>query len=54
MPRNKIRKKPGPDEIPQLKAMGLTAVKTAGHGKLYLNLLDGPFADRHVTDYTPR
>lgn len=33
MTRNKPRKKPGPDEIPQLKAMGLAAVRTAGHGK---------------------
>ena len=33
MARNKPRRKPGPEEIPQLKAWGLTAVNTAGHGE---------------------
>lgn len=35
MARNKPRKKPGPEDIPQLKAMGLTAVNTAGHGMAF-------------------
>ena len=33
MSRNKSRRKRGVEELPELKAMGLSPVKTAGHGK---------------------